>query len=45
MLGALQKVFKGNFMWFQTSLWAHIDCQDAFEPYKEYDGFDGMYGW
>lgn len=45
VLEALQKVFKGKAMFFQTSIWAHLNCEAAYEPYKEYIGADGKYGW
>ena len=45
VLQAMQKVFTGNAIFYQTCIWAHVGCQQAYEPFKEYKGDDGKYGW
>lgn len=45
VLEAMQKVFTGNAIFYQTCIWAHVGCQQAYEPFKEYKGDDGKYGW
>ena len=45
VLPAMEKVFKGKAIFYQTCIWAHVGCQQAYEPFKEYKGDDGKYGW